>query len=267
MLYGWYGKRAWTRRKIEPFIRKMGIEVDELARPIRSFRSFNDFIIRKIDLARRPLPTDPRVCIAPADGRILVYRSVASETRLRIKHSHMTLSALLREPELAREFDGGAMAVIRLSLADYHHVHFPAAGTPGQPKPIAGKYFAVTPYAKSSPFDFYGENYRVVTRITSDEFGPMLMIEVGAFTVGSIRQCFVAGAPVARGAHKGYFELGGSIVILLFKPGRFAPDEDLCTNTALGFETRILMGQSIGRVPREPRSPRPVQPGEIDVSG
>lgn len=246
-LYGWISKRSWTRRKIVPFVERMGVDVDELIRPLHTFRSFNDFVIREIDLARRPLHPDPSVCVSPADGRLLVFPRVEANTSFRVKHADMNLHSLLRDTDLVREYDGGTMTITRLSLSDYHYFHFPISGVPDAPRPLAGRYFAVTPYTRRSPFSFYAENYRLITRIATDEFGSMLMIEVGAFTIGSIRQCFTPGARVERGARKGYFGLGASIVILLFRQGAISLDADLCTNTVAGLETRIRMGDSIGR--------------------
>jgi len=246
-LYGWINKRHWSRRKIVPFVQRMSLDLDELLRPIESFTSFNDFIIREIDLSRRPLVQDPRVCIAPADGRVLAFPQIFQNVAFPIKNTQFNLRSLLRDPFLAREYSGGAMVVLRLSLSDYHHFHFPVSGIAGAPIPIRGRYFAVTPYSERSPFSFYAENHRVLTPLASDHFGSALMIEVGAFTVGSIRQIFAPSRRVERGEHKGYFELGGSIVILLFKPGSVALDGDLSANTRAGLETRVLMGESLGR--------------------
>ena len=52
--------------------------------------------------------------------------------------------------------------------------------------------------------------------------------------------------PVVRGEEKGYFEFGGSTVILLLEGGRVAIDDDLCQNTKEGYETRVRLGEAIG---------------------
>ncbi len=66
-------------------------------------------------------------------------------------------------------------------------------------------------------------------------------------TVGSIRQCFTPQAPVARGDRKGFFELGGSTVVLLFEAGAMDLAQDLLDNTDAGLETYVRMGDSLGR--------------------
>jgi phosphatidylserine decarboxylase len=88
----------------------------------------------------------------------------------------------------------------------------------------------------------------MLTLIESDRFGTVAMIEIGAFTVGSIRQQFEPGVPYRRGDHKGYFELGGSTVVLLFQPGAIRLDEDLCTRSRMQMESYVRLGESLGRL-------------------
>jgi len=86
----------------------------------------------------------------------------------------------------------------------------------------------------------------MLTVFDSDHFGRIAIIEVGAFTVGSIQQRFMPGRRVEKGAEKGLFEIGGSTVVLLFQPRTIRFDEDLCQNTNQGIETRVRLGDSIG---------------------
>jgi len=139
------------------------------------------------------------------------------------------------------------MLVSRLSLRDYHHFHFPDSGVPGPPRSIPGKYCAGGPYALRSLVPFYTENHRMVTSFDTDHFGQMAIIEIGAFTVGSIRQQFQPGAYASKGERKGYFELGGSTVVLLFPKGAIEFDDDLVRNSSEETETYVKFGDSVGR--------------------
>jgi len=246
--YGWLNKRAWSRRRIVPFARAMGVNLDECRRPLTDYASFNEFFVREIDLVRRPIHPDPFACIAPADGRILVLPVLEPErSSFVIKGGRFTLRDFLANGELTRRFAGGAMAIVRLHLADYHHFHFPVAGVPRPSQLIPGRLHAVGPYARRWPVPFFSENRRMLTLIAAGRFGLVGMSEIGACTVGSIRQAFVAGVPAARGAHKGYFELGGSTVVLLFEAGTIEFDPDLRARSAQGIETYVRMGERIGR--------------------
>lgn len=87
----------------------------------------------------------------------------------------------------------------------------------------------------------------MLTLFASDHFGQIAMVEIGAFTVGSIQQRFNTGVRVAKGARKGFFELGGSTVVLLFQRGAIRLDEDLCARTEENIETFVRFGESIGK--------------------
>jgi len=246
-LYGWFNRQSWSRRKIHGFCDTMGVDLDELCQPLDEFRSFNDLITREIDLSQRPIDADPRVCAAPADGRFLVYSRIRVDEPFPIKRLSFDLRTFLRDDRLIADYDNGSMAVGRLYLADYHHFHFPAAGVARTVRVIPGKYYAVSPYSQRWPVPVFAENRRMVTMLDTVQFGPIAMVEVGAFTVGSIRQCFTVGKSVGKGEHKGYFELGASVVVLLFRPGAIVFDTDLKKNTAAGMETFLRIGESIGR--------------------
>ncbi len=246
-LYGFLQRRPASRRRIRPFVERMGIDASECPRPLDDFSSFAEFFEREIDLTRRPLDADPRACLAPADGKLLVVPRIDARQPLRIKRALLDLPRLLGDAELARRFDGGALAVCRLSLADYHHVHFPADGVPGAACDVPGRYHAGGPYARRRLVPFFAENRRARTLLAADVFGDLALCEVGAFTVGSIRQCYTPGARVARGARKARFALGGSTVVLVFAPGAIVFDPDLVLWSADGHETQVRLGERIGR--------------------
>ncbi len=246
-LYGWVNKRRWSCRKIPKFVESMEVDMDECVRPVNEFTSFNDFICREIDLSRRPIVSDPAVCVAPADGRVLAYPVVDEDASFAIKRNQFPLAELLNDPALARQYVSGSLLIFPLYLTDYHHFHFPDDGVPQGPRAVRGKYFAVSPYSRRRHVPFFTENYRVLTELESDHFGRVAMLEVGAFTVGSIQQRFRPGVRVRKGDHKGVFELGGSVVVLLFEQGAIQLDQDLCDNTRSGLETFVRLGESIGR--------------------
>lgn len=48
------------------------------------------------------------------------------------------------------------------------------------------------------------------------------------------------------GEEKGYFEFGGSTIVLLLQKERSAIRDDLLANTAAGYETQLRLGDMIG---------------------
>ena len=49
-----------------------------------------------------------------------------------------------------------------------------------------------------------------------------------------------------KGEEKGYFEFGGSTVVLLFERNKVIIDEDIIHNSLNNDETKVLMGEKIG---------------------
>lgn len=249
-LYGWLHRRSWSRWKIKSFVQKADVNLDELVRPVKDFASFNEFFIREIDLSKRSINTDSNVCLAPVDGKVLAYPIVKQGMTFSIKRSTFNLRQFLRNDGLAEQFEDGSMVISRLCLADYHHFHFPDSGIPHKTTSIPGNYHAGGPYSLHKLVPFYSENHRSMTLFDSDHFGQMIIIEIGALTVGSIQQRFHPEVYVNRDSRKGYFELGGSTVVLLFQKGMIELDQDICTNTQKEIETYVHFGDSVGRNPK-----------------
>lgn len=240
-------RTRWSRRRIAGFAEEMGIDLSESATPVEAFASFAEFFTRRLRPGRRPVCAEPGVCVAPADGKVLAYPRVEAGATFRIKRATFGLEALLQDAALAAAFAGGSMLVSRLGLADYHHFHFPDSGVPGPPRTVRGRYHAGGPYSAARLVPFYAENHRMVTVFDSDHFGRMALVEIGALTVGSIRQRFRPGVRVAKGEPKGVFELGGSTVVLLFPPGAVRLDAEICALTRWDLECYLRMGEAVGR--------------------
>lgn len=241
-LYGLLQKRAGSAKKIVSFIQTYGIDASEFA-PAQ-FRSFNDFFIRKLRAETRPIVSDPSVLVMPADGRYFVYPHF---NQFLVKGKEFSLTQFLGNVALAGRYKQGSMAIIRLCPTDYHRFHFPCDGIPYKPRLINGPLYSVNPLALRRRMAILAENKRMITEIETERFGTILYVEIGATSVGSIRQTFQAEQPVCKGDEKGYFEFGGSCLVLLFEPNCITFDADLVAHTKIGLETRSNFGQSLGR--------------------
>jgi phosphatidylserine decarboxylase len=246
-LYGWYNRTPWSRRRIRSFVETMGIDVSESRQRLEDFASFSAFFEREVDPRRRELCGEAGALVAPCDAKYLAYPSLPADAVFRIKGALFDRRRLLADAAATPVHDGGAVIIGRLSLADYHHFHFPDSGIPAAPRSVPGRYEAGGPYARQRPVPFYAENHRMVTPFASDHFGRMALVEIGALTVGSIRQSFAPSAWVPKGTRKGTFALGGSTVVLVFEPGAIALDEDLVERTRQGTETYVRWGERLGR--------------------
>lgn len=244
-LYGFLQERKLTRKKILPFIKHFKVDISEFLEKPEDFCSFNDFFIRRLKPSARPI--DSASFILPADARYLVYPSIKESDGFFVKGKKFSLTTLLKDPELAKKYEEGAMVIARLAPVDYHRFHFPCDCTPSEPRLINGPLYSVNPIAIKQNVSIHAENKRMITHLETEHFGTILFIEVGATNVGSIHQTYTPNKSVKKGDEKGYFSFGGSSVILLFEPNRIQFDQVLIDNSAKRLETLAHFGQSLGK--------------------
>ena len=91
------------------------------------------------------------------------------------------------------------------------------------------------------------QNKREYCTLKTQEFGDVLLCDVGATLTGSIVQTYTSGQPIKKGDEKGHFAFGGSTVVILFEKDKVTFDADLLKNTKDGLETTVKMGESIGK--------------------
>lgn len=254
--YGWKMNKKVSALQILPFISEYDIDVDEFAKSPFDFKTFNEFFYRALKPAARPIAPGERVAVLPADGRHLAFANVDTADGFYVKGAKFSLAALFGEDRLseeqrvlAREFAGGAMLISRLCPVDYHRYHFPVDGMPGEARLINGWLYSVSPVALRRSLRLLVQNKRMVTLVDSPMFGKVAMLEIGATNVGSIRQTYIPGRAVAKGAEKGLFAFGGSCVVTVFQRGRIKFDDDLLASSQCCREVYARMGDRLGTAP------------------
>lgn len=244
-LGGWYMDRKLSAKRIPSFINEHNINLEECQiNTVSDFPTFNQFFYRKLKPEARPVGEN---LVSPADGKILAFQTINDVPDFFIKGSEFTIDSFLQNKELAKKYADGSMAIIRLAPADYHRFHFPASGKVSESEQIDGHYFSVSPFALQSSLKIFCENYREYCILKTNEYGNILISDVGATMVGSIIQTYKANTEVKKGDEKGYFAFGGSTLVLLLKKGKIQFDTDLISNTKNGLETSIKMGENIAK--------------------
>jgi phosphatidylserine decarboxylase len=246
-VYGWLQRRSSSRRKIPGFISSLGIDAAEAELPIEAYSCLDDFFIRRLKPGMRPIDPDPEHFISPSDGRVLVYPSISEGSPVRVKGSELSVTTLLGDAQLARDYAGAAVAVLRLAPADYHRFHFPEDGIASPSEPVNGRLHSVHPIALSSGAPTF-KNKRVITRLETRSWGLVTMVEIGALCVGTIVETYTPG-PVRRGQEKGFFRFGGSSIVVLIPAGKLKFDSDLVAASADDIETYLKMGTRLGQRP------------------
>lgn len=209
----------------------------------KDYLSFNDFFTRKIKPQNRLIDMNKTSLISPCDARLSMY-FIDEKSSFLIKNTRYTLKELLRDGELAKKYEGGYIGIFRLCVDDYHRFHFIDDGIKSHERHINGVFHTVNPIA-NDVYPIYKENTREYCVHRTENFGDVIVMEVGALLVGRIVNN-MEKCRTKKGAEKGYFEYGGSTVVLIFKKNAIIPDEDILVNTVAGYETKVNMGEKIG---------------------
>lgn len=238
---GLYMNSSFSKKRIASFIEKNGIDMTPY--PQTNYRNFNEFFTRTIHPEFRPIPQDQTILISPADSKLSYYK-IDQNTRLTIKNSVYSVADLLQNAELAQQYENGICLICRLTVDDYHRYCFIDDGVKEEDVYIPGIFHTVNPIANDY-YPIYKQNARCYAILHTQHFGDVITMEVGATMVGKI-----VNRPVhsfARGEEKGYFEFGASTVVLFFKKNTVRIDEDIIHNSSHHHETRVLMGEKIGK--------------------
>ncbi|EOI06861.1 phosphatidylserine decarboxylase [Enterococcus moraviensis ATCC BAA-383] len=239
---GAYLNSSMSKRMITGFIKKNQLQMTDYE-PM-AYTSFNHFFMREIKSSARTLTQNAASLSAPCDGKVTVYPITAEQT-FKVKHSEYSVSELLNSTDLAEEWQAGCAVIFRLTPDDYHHYYFIDEGKILDHQKVAGVFHTVQPIAVYNQ-PVFSRNTREITIIETEKFGKIAQIEVGALMVGKIKNLKQSGE-CQRFEKKGWFEFGGSTVILLFQKNQVTIDPEIWQNTENNLETIVKFGEVIGQ--------------------
>lgn len=245
---------AWARTPVpsglrsmayRTFSRMVGANLDEVAEPLRNYRSFGDFFARELRDGARPVADT--ALVMPSDGALGAWGAIDATdtpTIVQAKGRNYTLAAFLADADYAKQFEGGTYVTIYLSPRDYHRVHAPCDGTVTQYTYVPGTLWPVSQRFIANVDELFARNERVIVRFRT-AFGPVAAVLVGAAGVGNMSMRYLAGddgaaqrapapgrqsrrlrgaaaaidyacdAAVTRGDEIGAFHLGSTVVLVL----------------------------------------------------
>lgn len=246
-IYGSFQSTSLSQRKIDPFIVRFQINMDEYEPG--PFKSFNEFFTRRFKKERRPFTQSPKEMAAFCEGRYLGFKEVHSDGLYPVKGTFLSAKAILGHGIAADKdistFENGPMLIGRLCPTDYHRFHFFDDGSVTDSWRVPGQFHSVNPVALKARGDIFKTNERFVTLLRTKNFGKVAFVEVGAMMVGKIVQTHTPDQPFHRGDEKGYFLFGASTVIVIGEKGAWQPDDDILSNTSEGLETFIRLGDHV----------------------
>ncbi|MEP7322703.1 MAG: phosphatidylserine decarboxylase [Saprospiraceae bacterium] len=218
-------------------------------KPNAAWNSFNDFFARKLNPGLRPIdsPNDNHVIAMPADCTFRKKYSIDQNSCIPdivIKQTHRfgNIHELLQGSQYSNSFTKGTFVHYFLSPNSYHRFHFPASGVVKECFTVQGLAFLEVKISSAGHFEVpdNAENgYQflqargIITIDTTNSpegnMGIIGVVPVGMGQVSSVHMIAKPGNNVSKGDEFGYFQFGGSDIILLFQEGK-SPVIDECNN-------------------------------------
>jgi phosphatidylserine decarboxylase len=200
--------------------------------------TFNQFFARELNAGLRPIcePADNFVVTAPADCSYRHTYDIDAEsnipaTTIKGSHHYGNITQLLEGSRHAEDFGNGTFVHYMLPPSAYHRFHVPVSGSVEESFVITGQVFMQVDIqdhelksrdSSQSGYEFF-QTRGVLTLDTSasehGDLGVVAVVPVGMAHVASVNLTAVEGAKVAKGEEFGYFQFGGSDIIILFQEG------------------------------------------------
>lgn len=234
-----YLKSPLSKPIIARYIKKHDIPMEEFKGS--DFRSFKDFFARKKSVST--FDRNPKHLISPCDGFLSAYK-IDKDSVFHIKGSYYTIRELIRSDSLTDEYQEGICLMFRLCASDYHHYCHIDDGYQGKNHYIPGRLHSVQPAAFET-YPVFKTNRRIWTLMATENFGPVVQVNIGAFVVGGIIN-LKENSRFSKGEEMGYFDLAGSTIVLLFQSGRISLCKDIASEIKKNGEVRVKQGMWIG---------------------
>ncbi|OCB39205.1 phosphatidylserine decarboxylase [Mycobacterium malmoense] len=200
--------------------------------------TFNQFFGRELNRGLRPIaePASNVVVTSPADCVFQREYDIDADSNippvtLKGVHTFGNVKQLIEGSAYSESFGGGTFVHYMLKPNSYHRYHLPVSGLVKEAFLISGQVFMQVSIdghefkssdSATTGYEFF-QNRGVVTIDTSasdsDDIGVVAVIPVGMAHVSSVVLTAVEGKRMAKGEEFGYFQFGGSDIILLFQDG------------------------------------------------
>ena len=232
---------GFSRWLVPLFVEKNKINMDYYKIPKGGYPSFNDFFTRRMKEKYITRTGDELIC--PCDG-LLTVSGIDEHLVFHIKHTEYSVTELLQDEKLATDMKGGTAFIFRLTPANYHRYLFCTTGFLLAEKKINGILHSVQPICHEVEKVFV-QNTREYILMNSDDLGKVVQMEIGALLVGKITNYPLENKePICGGTEKGYFEYGGSSIVILVKE-KVRLSEEIKGRYKIGSEIPVMIGENL----------------------
>lgn len=236
------------------FCKIFNVNQQEIENPLDEYENFDAFFTRRLKVFSRTINKEAQSVVSPVDGVIQEHGKLLNTKLLQAKGVYYTLEALLPTQDIT-PFINGYFYTFYLSPRDCHRIFSPVNGEIVGWEHVPGKLYPVRQPYIAEFHNLYTKNERLSTFIQT-EFGPVAVVKVGAFNVGTMSlpydesiltnhmfqkvtsKTLEDSVNVSKGDHIGTFHLGSTIV-LIFPKNTIQPCQ---------FRKQIKYGEKIGTI-------------------
>jgi len=209
----------------------------------KTWMSFNQFFSREIKPGLRPIAgiNNSDIVTAPADCTFKEKFWIDDNSEITIKLTHKyNVEQLLEDSPYKNRFKNGLFMHSFLGPNDYHRFHAPVKGTVLECRAIQNRVYLDVDIVNGEFDAPDGGGYEFVqTRgliIFDSPIGLVAVLPIGMAQVSSVNMTAVKGAYLNKGDEFGYFQFGGSDIIMLFEK-----DSNIEVTAAPGIHTNVGM--------------------------
>ncbi|SDF83574.1 phosphatidylserine decarboxylase [Klenkia brasiliensis] len=212
--------------------------VDGFPNAPSGWTTFNQFFARELNPGLRPIsaPDDVRVVTSPADCSFVHHYDIGADhripaTTIKRTHTYGSIPELLSGSPHAEAFAGGTFTHYMLPPSSYHRFHLPVAGRVLEAPVVQGHAYMQVDLvdgqlqsvdAADSGYEFHQtRGWVVLDTAVGDgpDLGLVAVVAVGMAHVASVRITAVPGTTSPKGQQFGFFQFGGSDVVVLLQAG------------------------------------------------
>ncbi|KAL4948052.1 phosphatidylserine decarboxylase-domain-containing protein [Aspergillus filifer] len=215
---------------ISTFNSSPSYRLEEYIEPRGGWKTFNEFFARKSKPGRRPIASigDDSVITSPADCRFVEMHFISAKSTVTTKGMTWKIAHMLQGSPYKDRFEEGVWLHGFLDVDDFHRVHTPVAGKVVEARVLQGNNYMKV----AATVDNKNNDQKVLTVVNEAGYhfsqtrglviletmaGLVAVLPVGMAIVSSVILTAETGAQLHKGEEIGYFQFGGSDMVLIFE--------------------------------------------------
>nr|NQU93736.1 phosphatidylserine decarboxylase [Bacteroidota bacterium] len=211
--------------------------------------TFNQFFARDFRPGKRPIAglCDDGIIVAPADSKYHGSWEITEDAEITVKGITWSVLELMDGSPYQDRFRGGTFMHSYLSAHDYHRFHVPVRGIVKESRVITGDVVLDVVMNDDGSLDMVdGTGYQFTQErgliVMESPIGLVAILPIGMGQVSSVTMTADVGVELHKGEEFGFFQFGGSDIIILFEPGKVKITAEI--------DTHYKVGEAIARVIR-----------------